>query len=447
MWITKVNMLLAKKIKIYPNEEQVDVLWVISENCRIVYNFALADRKDTWRIEKRSVGYREQQDKLPEFKEKHPELKVVYSKVYQGILKKLSAAYSSTLTKWKRGDYTAELPKFKGRNYIMTIPFNESGFKIKDGKITFSHFVNDTPLTFDIGDIADGLKVKHVEIINDNPYKARGKFFVAITYEEDVKIPFIDNGKIDAIDLGITKAITSVNMQGEFTEIKTPRVDKYWNPKIDEAQSRKDHCLGGKKGEKKGEKQRKSKKYLRLAKAVSTMSKKKTNQIKDFQHKLSRDMVNNSTANTFVVGELNVKDMAKPKYKNGKKQKKTKKQRSLNRSTQGLGNLSRLPRFLTYKAPSVGKRVIRIDETDTSRTCCCCGKKHVMPLEIRVMNCDCGNVIDRDRNSAINIMIRYLSQNAPDTLSTFVDNLRHEGIIIIPHRLSDGIETLGVEAK
>lgn len=49
------------------------------------------------------------------------------------------------------------------------------------------------------------------------------------------------------------------------------------------------------------------------------------------------------------------------------------------------------------------------------------------------MICDCGNRIDRDRNSAINIMTRYLSQNALWTgYQQFVDNLRHEGIEMYP---------------
>ena len=415
MWRIKGNMELTKKIRIYPTEEQESVIWVISDFVRRVYNFALADKQDTWHNEKRPVKYLEQQNKLPEFKKNNPEFKVVYSKVYQSILKKLDSAYRSTITKWKKGDYTAELPKFKSHKYILTIPYNESGFKIKDGKITFSHYVNDTQLTFDIGSIADGLKIKQVEISNDNPYKARGKFYVTITYEEDVKIPFVDNGKIDAIDLGITKIVTSVNTEGEFFEVKTPRPDQYWNPKIDAAKSRRDHCLGGKKG------QKKSKKYRHIAKAVSKMSKKKRNQIKDFQHKLSRKMVDKTTANTILVGDLSVQQMAQPKIKDGKKQKKNK---GLNRSTQGLGNLSRFPQLLTYKADLVGKKVIRVDERNTSRACCCCGKLHDMPEWKRVMSCDCGNVIDRDRNSAINIMVRYLSLYAPDALSTFVDNLR-----------------------
>ena len=48
-------MHLTKKIKINPTEEQVDVLWQLSEQCRCLYNFALAERKDAWKTEQRSV--------------------------------------------------------------------------------------------------------------------------------------------------------------------------------------------------------------------------------------------------------------------------------------------------------------------------------------------------------------------------------------------------------
>nr|WP_231585701.1 MULTISPECIES: transposase [unclassified Methanosarcina] len=45
------------------------------------------------------------------------------------------------------------------------------------------------------------------------------------------------------------------------------------------------------------------------------------------------------------------------------------------------------------------------------------------------MKCDCGNVIDRDRNSAINIMKRFLSQNALWTgYQSFSDNLQQTGL-------------------
>ena len=428
-------MQLAKKIRIYPTEEQVDVLWKLSDKCRLVYNFALADRKDTWRDEKRTVKYTEQQNKLPDFKKRNPEFNIVYSKTLQGILKKLDGCYHSFFGHHKNGDKKARPPNFKGRNYLMTLPYNQSGFKLKNNIITFSHKVNDVPLSFDIGNLADGLNVKQVEIVNDNPYKARGKFYICLAYDVEVEDTYFDNGIYQAIDLGITKIVTAINTNGKFFEVKTPRPDNYWNPKIDAAKSRRDHCIGIKKGS------TKSRRFLRIARAVTRMSKKKANQVKDFQHKLSTTMVENTKANTIIVGDLDVKQMAQPKIKDGKKQKKTKQKRGQNRSTQGLGNLGRFVQFLTYKAELIGKRIIRIDEKNTSKKCCYCGKKHNMPTYERVMLCDCGNNIDRDRNSAINIMIRYLLQNALWTsYQQFVDNLRQ-------YRLPDGIEVLRTEAK
>ena len=44
------------------------------------------------------------------------------------------------------------------------------------------------------------------------------------------------------------------------------------------------------------------------------------------------------------------------------------------------------------------------------------------------MTCSCGNTLDRDRNSAVNIMVRFLSQNALWTgYRQFAGNLRQTG--------------------
>jgi putative transposase len=65
-------MQLAKKIQIYPTEEQVDVLWQLSKKCRVVYNLALADRQAAYENENRSVKYAEQQNQIAG---DHPNLK------------------------------------------------------------------------------------------------------------------------------------------------------------------------------------------------------------------------------------------------------------------------------------------------------------------------------------------------------------------------------------
>ncbi len=99
------------------------------------------------------------------------------------------------------------------------------------------------------------------------------------------------------------------------------------------------------------------------------------------------------------------------------------------RSTQNNGCLGRFVRFLAYKAELAGKKVIEIDEAYTSKECYVCGARHDMPLWMRTMSCDCGNVIDRDQNSSVNIMVRFLSQNALWTgYQQFVGNLRKTGL-------------------
>ncbi|MFO8017860.1 MAG: helix-turn-helix domain-containing protein, partial [Promethearchaeia archaeon] len=104
-------MQLSQKIRIYPTEEQLQVLWDLSEKCRLIYNFALSDRINTWKNQKKKpkqerkyITYTQQQNRLPKIKDNYPEYKWVYSKVLQMTLRKLDANYRSFFSLWKSGD-------------------------------------------------------------------------------------------------------------------------------------------------------------------------------------------------------------------------------------------------------------------------------------------------------------------------------------------------------
>jgi len=402
-------MHLAKTIKIHPTQEQINVLWTISDFCRKIYNLAHEERDYCYQNKLKMPSCYDQQKSVTQYKKDHPEFKAVHSKIYQSIIGDLDNNYRSFYSLWKK-DKTARPPGYKSYKYFTTIPYNQTGFKFKSGLLKLSHKVNNIPLEFEAPKEFELLDVKTLHIFNDKPYKAQGNWYIAITYAlHDIK-EYVDNGMYQAIDLGVTKLVTAVNSDGKFFEVKTPRNDKYWNPKINTAKSRRDHCKGSKKG------QKKSKKYLCIDNAIKTMSRKLSNQNKDFAHKLSNKMVNNTKANTIIIGDLKIKQLPKNK-------KKTKQQKGLNRSTQGIG-ISRFVGFLTYKAELIGKKIIKIDEKYTTKECHICGKRHNMTLGNRIMKCDCGNVIDRDRNSAINIMKRYLSQNClMDRLLEFSNNV------------------------
>ena len=50
-------MQLTQKIRIFPSEEQKDVLWHLSEKCRLIYNFALKERKEAFEERKEYISY------------------------------------------------------------------------------------------------------------------------------------------------------------------------------------------------------------------------------------------------------------------------------------------------------------------------------------------------------------------------------------------------------
>ena len=377
------------------------MLWDLSEKCRLIYNFALAERKEAY-LKGEKINYRIQQNGLILTKKTYPEYGIVYSKVLQMTLNHLDSDYRSFFALHRNGDVTAMPPHFKSKHDFTTMVYNQSGFKFERGCIKLSSkHPSGVLLCFAIPESFAFGRIYQVTVFMDD----KEKYYVSVVYEQKAPV-YVDNGLHQAFDLGVTKH-TGVNVYGRFVEFGISRHDRYWNPRLDRLQSRRDHC------------KRKSRKFRYLNNALKKHKRKCSWQTRDFQHKLSRRIVLNTRANTIIVGDLNVKGMAQsPKATNG-----------LNRSTQNNGHLSRFVRFLTYKAELAGKKVIEIDESYTSKECYACGRRHDMPLWVRVMSCDCGNVLDRDKNSSVNIMLRFLSQYALWTgYQQFIGNLRKTGL-------------------
>ena len=85
--------------------------------------------------------------------------------------------------------------------------------------------------------------------------------------------------------------------------------------------------------------------------------------------------------------------------------------KALNRSVYNDWGLYQFVQMLTYKCLLAGKVLEVIDERETSKTCSGCGRPQPMPLWKRMYRCgNCGLVMDRDENSAINIRERFLAR-------------------------------------
>jgi len=106
-----------------------------------------------------------------------------------------------------------------------------------------------------------------------------------------------------------------------------------------------------------------------------------------------------------VVGDLKVRVMKS----NSKR---------LNRAVQNDWVIAGFCRMLEYKSLKFGKDFHKIDERYTSKTCSQCGHRQDMPLSIRTYTCpNCNLIMDRDVNSAINIMHRFIARSEPQEQS------------------------------
>ena len=90
-------VLLTWKFRINPSKKQEELLWKLSETCRILYNHALDERKFLYDAYKYAVSYRDQQNALPQLKKHYSRYNYVYSKVLQMTLKKLDGAFQAFL--------------------------------------------------------------------------------------------------------------------------------------------------------------------------------------------------------------------------------------------------------------------------------------------------------------------------------------------------------------
>jgi len=104
-----------------------------------------------------------------------------------------------------------------------------------------------------------------------------------------------------------------------------------------------------------------------------------------------------------VVGDLSQRQMVTKQHHE--------KNKACNRAVYNDWGLYTFIEMLTYKCQLYGKELVILDERNTSKMCSGCEHLQDMPLWKRTYKCPkCGLVMDRDENSAVNILTRYLAR-------------------------------------
>ncbi|AET65230.1 RNA-guided endonuclease InsQ/TnpB family protein [Methanothrix harundinacea] len=370
-------MLKAFKYRIYPTKAQRSKMEQTLELCRWTYNETLAYRKNSFEQEGKSVSKYETHNLLPEWKKNKPELTEVFSQTLQNVQERVDLAFKAFFRRVKAGEAPG-YPRFKGKGWYDSFTYPQLGFKLSLGKLRLSK----------IGDIKIKLhrpiegKIKRLTVRRSST----GKWFACFSVEiDDPPKPPWKDGLMAGIDVGLESFATLSN--GE--KIDNPRFFRSEEKALAKAQRRLSKYEKG------------TPERWKALKVVQQTHERIANRRYDFAHQVSHNLVERFGLIAFE--DLSITNMLKNHC-----------------LAKGISDAAWRMLVITtsYKAESAGSKVVLVDPRNTSQLCSRCGLKVNKSLSDRVHECpQCGLVMDRDENAAINIL-RLGLQSLPKARSS-----------------------------
>ena len=357
------------KYRLYPNGEQAIALERQLSEARSLYNAALQERRDAWKMQRVSRNYYAQANQLKEIRAEG-NLDLANFSACQDVLRRVDKTFKAFFRRIKAGEM-AGYPRFKSKDRF--------------DSYTFPAWGNGCHLTD-----AGRLKVQGVGIIKLKMHRpiigkiktltlkreAR-KWYACFSVTVDVPAQNPPPGAI-GIDVGLYSFAALSN--GEL--VPNPRNLKSGLGKLRRCQRK---VARRKRG---GPNRRKAVRLLQKAHAHIR------NQRSDFQHKLSRQIAD--SYGLIAVEDLNIKGLSRGMLA-----------RSVNDAAWGMFLAK-----LAYKVEYTGGQLVKANPNGTSQVCSRCGCLPDVPktLADRIHSCPhCGLVIDRDVNAARNILRLGLS--------------------------------------
>ena len=286
MCILLICMRKSFKYRLYPTKFQLGKLEFTLYLCRNLYNCALEERIKAYKSKGVTLSYKDQANELPKVIEELPEYKEVFSQVKQDVLKRIDKSYQGFFRRVKAKGEKAGFPRFQGRNRYNSFTYPQSGFKLED---------NNRLYLSKIGSVKVKMHRPIVGIIKTCTIKCEGnQWYVVFSCDiGDAQAKNIEWNNDIGIDVGITTF--TVTSDDEFLE--SPRPMKAAKKKL----RREQRSLSRKK---KGSNRRK-----KQANKVAKLHLKVKRQRDDFQHKLSRYLVDKY--DVIYYEALNIKNMVR----------------------------------------------------------------------------------------------------------------------------------------
>jgi putative transposase len=383
-------MLLCTKIKLEVSDLDAEALEFMQSKCRGLYNWWIRRLRDG----EKWPGWKDAKATLQESKRHDPELCHAYGKLLHEVYFRADKAMQAFFRRVKL-DEKPGFPRFKPRHEFFTLCYPAMYIKVEGDRMilpTGGKGEKNKRFPTIVATLTE-MPPEHfreVAISRDG----RGNYHASFVYEQEPDQA--QAAGVVAFDLGIKTLATGVNEQGRFYHVGGFKGARWYTKQLDKIRSKRDKC------------KKKSRRYLHLSKVYKRVSEQKRNKQHDSLHKASHLISHKLVESTVVVGDLSQRQMVTKQHQE--------KNRCKNRAVYNEWGLYTFLQMLVYKCQLYGKDLQFLDERYTSKDCSGCGHRQPMPLWKRTYRCTtCGLVMDRDENSAVNILMRYFARLGPHT--------------------------------
>jgi putative transposase len=379
----------AFKFRAYPTRPQEGrAARLLADHCDL-YNAALEERREAWRIRRVSVSYDMQSAQLKEIRRADPHGPGRHSfAAQQQTLRRLGTVFAAFYARAKKGK--AGYPRFKPYRR-----FSQVGFVAGNG-------AKWTPAESGVWARAVFQAVGSVKVRQHRPvpgtvkvlqlkHEHRRWYVIVITDTEADPLPA--TGRAVGVDLGVARFLTTSDGQ----VVANPRFLAASAEMIADLQRRKERARCGSGNRK------------RLRRALAKEWRKVRNRRRDFHHKTARSLVD--TCEVIALEQLHTADMTRrpaakpdPSHLGAFLPNMAVAKAALSTAILDAG-WAQFAAILTAKAESAGRRVVFVNPAGTSITCNICGRECTRPRQDTVI-CPTHGTIDADTNGARNIATR-----------------------------------------
>jgi putative transposase len=378
----------AYKLRAYPTRPQEGrAVRLLADHCDL-YNAALQERREAWRMQKVRVSYGDQSAQLKAIRAADPGGHGHHSfTAQQQTLRRLNTVFAGYLKRardLKRRGRRVGYPRFKPHQR-----FDQVLFVAGDGaRWEAADADRRAHATFQaVGRVKLRQHRPVVGRVKTLQLKREGRRWYVIVVTETEPVPLPPTGRSVGVDLGVARFLTTSD--GEI--IANPRLLDAAQERLADLQRRKARARPGS-----GNRQR-------LRRALAKQWRTVRNQRRDFHHKTARALVDSNDA--IALEGLHVDNLtASAKGTVEAPGRNVAAKAGLNRSILDAG-WTQFTSILVAKAESAGRRVVLVHPASTSIDCHACGARCMRPRQDIVV-CPVHGALDADLNGARNIAAR-----------------------------------------